>query len=56
MEKREPAAEPQPNVERKPYSAPRIEESGSFEHLVLACGKIPGAPGPCRGSGATSPG
>ncbi|HKP56790.1 MAG TPA: hypothetical protein VJV78_08720 [Polyangiales bacterium] len=23
--------------ERKPYTAPRIEESARFEHLVLAC-------------------
>jgi tRNA G37 N-methylase TrmD len=28
--------------ERKPYRAPRIEESGEFEHLVLACGRLEG--------------
>ena len=27
---------------RKPYSAPAIEESGSFQRLVLACGQGPG--------------
>ena len=25
---------------RKPYEAPRVVESGSFEKLVLACGKL----------------
>lgn len=29
---------------RKPYAAPRIEESGRFEHLVLGCGHLTGAP------------
>ena len=27
---------PNPN-KRRPYTPPRIEESGSFEHLVLSC-------------------
>lgn len=40
MEKRDPAAQPpEPNTERKPYTPPRIEESGQFEDLVLACGR-----------------
>ncbi len=31
---------------RRPYEPPRIEESGSFERLVLACGHTPaGQPG-----------
>jgi len=25
--------------ERKPYQAPRIEESARFEHLVLSCSR-----------------
>ena len=29
--------------ERKPYQAPRIEESGEFEHLVLACVRLEGS-------------
>ena len=36
---------------RRAYEAPRIEESGTFERLVLACGHIgagqPGGGGPC---------
>ena len=32
---------------RKPYNPPRIEESGCFEHLVLACMFAPSGPGPC---------
>ena len=26
-----------PKRERRPYSPPRIEESGKFEHLTLTC-------------------
>jgi hypothetical protein len=28
---------------RRRYEAPRIEESGAFERLVLACGHTPGS-------------
>ena len=28
---------PESKPERKPYSPPRIEESGRFEHLTLTC-------------------
>lgn len=38
---------------RQPYEPPRIEETGSFERLVLACGHTPvGQPG---GGGACDP-
>lgn len=37
---------PGTTAERKPYTAPRIEESGRFEHLVLMCAKLP-KQGPC---------
>jgi hypothetical protein len=29
-----------PSAERRPYQPPRVEESASFEHLVLACNHI----------------
>lgn len=34
---------PQP-VARRPYEAPSIEETGSFERLVLACSHLPDEP------------
>lgn len=42
--------------EREPYEAPRIEESGKFEHLVLACDQGPPPnyiPGVCDAPDAT---
>ena len=33
---------------RRPYEPPRIEESGEFERLVLACGHEPGGSGSCN--------
>jgi hypothetical protein len=55
MEKIESAEQPrEPAVERKPYHSPRIEESGQFEHLVLACTKALDGPDPaCDGGGAS---
>jgi hypothetical protein len=44
MKKPESAMPPETAIERKPYKAPRIEESGQFEHLVLSCG-LTDAPG-----------
>jgi hypothetical protein len=41
MKKPESAMPPETAIERKPYKAPRIEESGQFEHLVLSCGLTP---------------
>lgn len=32
---------------RKPYNPPKIEESGCFEHLVLACMFAPMGQGAC---------
>ena len=32
--------------QRRPYQPPRVEESASFEHLVLACNHI--SPVSCR--------
>jgi len=32
-----PEEQQESTLERKPYSPPRIEESGRFEHLTLAC-------------------
>jgi hypothetical protein len=48
MKKPEGAAQPpESNTKRKPYTPPRIEESGQFEHLVLTCAKVSGGPPPC---------
>lgn len=48
MNKPEPSTQPpESNPDRKPYTAPRIEESGQFEHLVLTCGKFPMTGGEC---------
>jgi hypothetical protein len=56
MKTREPAAEPsEAAIKRKPYTAPRIEESGQFEHLVLVCAKSLGNPNPACESGNMSP-
>ena len=38
----EPSSESK--VKRKVYEAPRVEESGTFQQLVLACGTLPGTP------------
>ena len=41
----EPEGKQQPDAastERKPYEAPRIEESARFEHLVLTCSRTMG--------------
>jgi hypothetical protein len=45
LEPKETSTAPATQVrERKPYRAPRIEESGQFEHLVLTCGHVMGGP------------
>ena len=36
--------EPKEEASKRPYEGPRIEESGDFERLVLACSHLPG---PC---------
>lgn len=42
-----------PQDGRRPYEPPRIEETGTFERLVLACGHTPaGQPG---GGGSCDP-
>lgn len=59
MKTHEPAVEPSEPaaIERRPYTAPRIEETGRFEHLVLSCGKSAGNPlDECAGPGAVSAG
>jgi hypothetical protein len=37
----------QPPLARRPYEAPRIEESGAFERLVLACVRTATPPPTC---------
>jgi hypothetical protein len=42
--------------QRRPYTAPRIEESGCFEHLVLTCafGATRPSPPSCTSGGVRS--
>jgi hypothetical protein len=51
-DRRDPKADSAP-PRKKPYAAPRIEESGSFERLVLACSHKAGA---CGGKPGTPTG
>ena len=41
---------------RRPYQAPKVEESASFEHLVLACGHVSPYAAGCgaKGTGGTT--
>jgi hypothetical protein len=37
------SSDPKPAA-RRPYEAPRVEETGDFERLVLACSNLPDVP------------
>jgi hypothetical protein len=41
---------------RRPYQPPKVEESASFEHLVLACGHVSPYTAGCgaKGTGGTT--
>ena len=43
-------SKPPSEKKRRPYEAPRIDESGRFERLVLTCTHTPGT---CAGKGAS---
>jgi hypothetical protein len=36
--------------EKKPYTKPSVESEPIYETLALACGKVPGQGGVCKGA------
>jgi hypothetical protein len=48
MDTEDKKTEPEGAAPRRPYQPPRVEESATFEHLVLACGHTSSLSLPCN--------